>query len=53
MEKKQPSIAGEPEMLSDGIPAFLGVMTLGLMVAIVVGGLWVVAMVAAHLLQGG
>ena len=51
-DEEQPSVAGEPEMLSDGSEEFLGVMGFSLIVAIVTGGLCVAAMVVViHLLE--
>lgn len=50
-DEEQPSVAGEPEMVSDGSAEFLGVMGFGLVVAIVTGGLCVAARVVIHVLR--
>ena len=50
-DEKQPSIAGEPEVVSDGSGDFTEVMAFGLIVFIITGGLCALAATVIHVLE--
>lgn len=50
-DEEQPSVAGEPETLSDGSGEFYGALAFGLLIVIVAGGIGVAAVTVIHVLK--